>query len=75
MTLLRVRIDYGDILTLMMRQRFMTVVERSMWYRHRRLSTVKWLSCNGQIIRGLLTHSQKHNHTLMLLFFFVLIVV
>ena len=65
MNLLRVRIDYSDILTLMMRQRFITVVVRSMWYRHRRLSTVK--GCHvmvRQVIRGQLTHSQMHNaHT------------
>ena len=47
--LLRVRIDHGDIhvVTFKMPQRFITVVVLSMWYRHRRLTTVKWLSCNG----------------------------
>ena len=44
MNLLRLRIDYGNILTFMMGQRFITVVVRSVWFRHRHLSTVKWLS-------------------------------
>ena len=65
MNLLRARIEHGDILTFMLRQRFITVVVRSMWYHHRRLSKVKWISCNGpRSYTGPLTHSQKHNaHT------------
>ena len=47
MNLLRVRLNYGDILTFTMRPWFITVVVRSMLYRHRRLSMTKWLSCNG----------------------------
>ena len=55
MNLLRVRIYHGDILTFMMRQRLITVVVRSMWYRHVMVRDV---------IQGQLTHSKNHNaHT------------
>ena len=63
MNLLRVRLNYDDILTFTMRPCFITVVVRSMLYHIRRLSIIKWLSCcNGQQgIRGQRNHSQKHN--------------
>ena len=46
MKILRVRLNHLDILTFMTRQWFITAVVGSMWFRHRRFSTVK-LSCNG----------------------------
>ena len=63
MNLLRVRLNYGDKLTFTMRPWFVTVVVRSMLYRHRRLSMIKWLSVVmvRESIRGQRTHSQKHN--------------
>ena len=47
MNLLRLRLNHSDILTFMMCHRFIIVKVRSIWYRHRRLSTINLLSCNG----------------------------
>ena len=62
MNLLRVRFNYGDILTFTMRPWFITVVVGSMLYRYnRRLSMIKWLLVMvREGIRGQRTHSQKH---------------
>ena len=64
-----VRIDHGDILTFMVCQRFITVVERS-----KCIAKDNSLRLNSshvivrEVIWGQLTHSQKHKaHTLMLL--------
>ena len=63
MNLLRLRFNYGDILTFTMRPWFITVVVRSMLYRHRRLNGCLVKVREG--IRGQRTHSQKHYaHTL-----------
>ena len=68
MNLLRVGFNYGDILTFTMRPWFVTVVIRSMLYRHRRFVMVvrSMLYRHGRLvmvregIRGQQTHSQKH---------------
>ena len=66
MNFLRVRLNHGDILTFMMRQRFIMVVVRSMLYHH----IDDCLRLNGclvmvrEVIQGQRTQNQMHNaHT------------